>query len=297
MKKTLIKCALMLAMAVCPALAAQSRPDPNFYIFLCFGQSNMQGSAKAQPQDTLSPGPRFLMMPAVDNSALNRKKGRWCEATPPLCRPHNGITPADYFGRTMIANLPDHIRVGVIVVAIGGAHIEGFMPDSVDSYVSRIEPQWKKDAFKAYDNDPYKRLLTLARKAKRDGVIKGILMHQGCSNTGDAQWDVKVKDVYDRLLHDLGLSSAQVPLIAGEVVQAGGKGVCIAMNKQIQALPQTIPTAHIVSSDHCTSGPDNLHFDAAGYRELGARYADTMLRLLGYESKRPAYVPQPGKSE
>ena len=48
--------------------------------------------------------------------------------------------------------------------------------------------------------------------------------------------------------------------------------------------------AHVVSSDDCTNGPDNLHFDAAGYRELGARYADKMLSLLGYESKRPTYI-------
>ena len=72
------------------------------------------------------------------------------------------------------------------------------------------------------------------------------------------------------MLADLNLVPEQVPLIVGEVVQADGKGVCIGMNKQIQALPQTIHTSHVVSSDNCTSGPDNLHFDAAGYRELGA---------------------------
>lgn len=25
--------------------------DPNFYIFLCFGQSNMEGAARIEPQD------------------------------------------------------------------------------------------------------------------------------------------------------------------------------------------------------------------------------------------------------
>jgi lysophospholipase L1-like esterase len=29
------------------------------------------------------------------------------------------------------------------------------------------------------------------------------------------------------------------------------------------------------------SWPDNLHFSAAGYRELGKRYAEKMLSLLG----------------
>ena len=75
--------------------------------------------------------------------------------------------------------------------------------------------------------------------------------------------------------------AADVPLLAGEVVRADGKGQCIAMNKQIQELPQTIPTAHVISSEGCTNGPDRLHFDAAGYRELGRRYGQEMLSLLG----------------
>ena len=52
------------------------------------------------------------------------------------------------------------------------------------------------------------------------------------------------------------------------------------MNGWIDLLPRTIPTAHVVSSDGCTNGPDRLHFDAAGYRLLGRRYAEVMLPLL-----------------
>ena len=290
MKKSLLKSLALVALSLCPMQKVVAEVDPNFYIFLCFGQSNMEGAARPEAQDLVSPGPRFLLMPAVDDAQRGRKMGEWCEATPPLCRPNNGLTPADYFGRTMIANLPEHIRVGVIHVAIGGIRIEGFMPDSIENYVKTVAPNWMKGMLKAYGDNPYERIITLARKAQQDGVIKGILMHQGCSNTGDQQWDEKVQNVYDRMLADLNLVPEQVPLIVGEVVQADGKGVCIGMNKQIQALPQTIHTSHVVSSDDCTSGPDNLHFDAAGYRELGARYGDKMLHLLGYESKRPTYI-------
>ena len=262
-------------------------PDENFYIFLCFGQSNMEGAARPEAQDLKSPGPRFLLMPAVDDPQRGRKMGEWCEAVPPLCRPNNGLTPADYFGRTLISSLPENIRVGVIHVAIGGIHIEGFMPDKIEEYV-KTAPNWMIGMLKAYDNNPYERLVTLARKAQKDGVIKGILMHQGESNTGDKEWANKVQKVYDRLLGDLSLKPEEVPLLAGEVVQADGKGQCIAMNKQIDALPQTIHTAQVISSTGCTSGADNLHFDAAGYRELGCRYGEMMARLLGYEPVRPA---------
>lgn len=290
MNKNFLKTLVLALVMLCPVLKVSADVDPNFYIFLCFGQSNMEGAARPEAQDMVSPGPRFLLMSAVDDEKSGRKMGEWCEALPPLCRPGNGLTPADYFGRTMIANLPENIRVGVIHVAIGGIRIEGFMPDSIKNYAENVAPGWMKGMLKAYNDNPYERLVTLARKAQQDGVIKGILMHQGCSNTGEPDWADKVKNVYDNLLGDLNLVPEQVPLLAGEVVQANGKGVCIGMNKQIQALPETIHTAHVVSSDDCTNGPDNLHFDAAGYRELGARYADKMLSLLGYESKRPTYI-------
>ena len=275
MTMTFKSIALAVAALFCmsmPMAAANenSGPDENFYIFLCFGQSNMEGAAKPEAQDLVSPGPRFLLMPAVDDPQRGRKMGEWCEAVPPLCRPNNGLTPADYFGRTLINSLPENIRVGVIHVAIGGIHIEGFMPDKIEEYV-KTAPNWMLGMLKAYDNNPYERLVTLARKAQKDGVIKGVLMHQGESNTGDPEWANKVQKVYDRLLGDLSLKPEEVPLLAGEVVQADGKGLCIGMNKQIDALPQTIHTAQVISSTGCTSGADNLHVDAAGSRELGCR--------------------------
>jgi len=257
-------------------------PDENFYIFLCFGQSNMEGAARPEAQDLDGVSDRFVLMPAVDDDSRGRKAGQWCKALPPLCRPNTGLTPVDYFGRTLTEHLPPQVRVGVIHVAIGGIRIEGFMPDSIDSYVPQ-SPNWMKGMLKAYGNNPYQRLVELARRAQQDGVIKGILMHQGESNTGDPLWAEKVKTVYDRLLGDLQLKPEEVPLLAGEVVQAGGKGQCIAMNRQIDALPKTIHTAQVVSSDGCTHLADRLHFDAAGYRLMGRRYAEKMLALLGHQ--------------
>ena len=269
---------------------ANATVDPDFYIFLCFGQSNMEGAARPEAEDLKSPGPRFLLMPAVDDPQRGRKMGEWCEASAPLCRPNTGLTPADWFGRTMIETLPEHIKVGVIHVAIGGIKIEGFMPDQIAEYV-KTAPGWMKGMLEAYGNNPYERLVTLAKKAQQDGVIKGVLMHQGESNTGDPEWADKVQSVYDRLLGDLQLKPEEVPLLAGEVVQADGEGQCIAMNKQIDLLPKTLHTAHVVSSTGCSNGPDKLHFDAAGYRELGRRYGEKMLTLMGYQVRSPFTVP------
>ncbi len=265
--------------------------DPNFYIFLCFGQSNMEGAARIEPQDLEGVSPRFLLMPAVDDPARNRKMGEWCQALPPLCRPNTGLTPVDYFGRTLTENLPENIRVGVIHVAIGGIRIEGFMPEGMEEFV-KTAPGWMTGMLQAYDNNPYKRLVTLAQKAQKDGIIKGSLMHQGESNTGDPEWANKVQNVYDHLLGDLQLKPEEVPLLAGEVVQANGEGQCIAMNKQIDELPKTLHTSQVISSTGCSNGPDKLHFDAAGYRELGRRYGEKMLELMGYHVRSPFTVPE-----
>jgi len=63
--------------------------NPNFYIFLCFGQSNMEGNAKIEPQDT-TVNDRFKVLEAVDCPNLGRIKGKWYTAVPPLCRCHTG---------------------------------------------------------------------------------------------------------------------------------------------------------------------------------------------------------------
>ena len=289
--KSFLKRVLIMALMAWPLQNAMAAVDPNFYIFLCFGQSNMEGAARPEAQDIASPGPRCLLMPAVDFPEKGRKMGEWCEASAPLCRPNTGLTPADWFGRTLVASLPENIKIGVIHVAIGGIDIKGFLPDSIQSYIKRA-PNWMKGMLEAYDNNPYQRLVTLAKKAQKDGVIKGILMHQGETNTGDPKWAGMVQQVYDNLCGDLQLKPEEVNLYAGNIVQANGEGVCIGCKKQIDELPKTLHTAQVISSDGCTNGPDKLHFDAAGYRELGCRYGEAVARHLGFEPKRP-YIEMP----
>ncbi|UFH55421.1 sialate O-acetylesterase [Spirosoma sp. KNUC1025] len=258
-----------------------SAQDKNFYIFLCFGQSNMEGNAKIEPQDTVNVTNRFQVMEAVDCPTLNRTKGNWYTAVPPLCRCRTGLTPADYFGRELVANLPEKVRVGVINVAVGGCKIELFDKDHYESYTANV-PGWMKNMLNDYNGNPYARLVDMAKLAQKDGVIKGILLHQGESNTNDTLWTQKVKVVYDNLMHDLKLKPRKVPLLAGELVNADQDGKCASMNRIIATLPQTIKNAHVISSAGCADAADNLHFNAAGYRELGKRYAATMLALMGH---------------
>jgi len=278
MRQTQFKILLMIFLLCGFSGTAAFAQDKNFHIYLCFGQSNMEGHGKFEPQDTMAIE-RFKVLSAVDCPDLGRQYGRWSPARAPLTRCHTGLTPADYFGRTLVENLPKNIEVGVINVSVGGCHIQLFDQDSTASYVAK-SPEWMKSMLAAYDNNPYQRLVALARMAQQKGVIKGILLHQGESNTGDRQWPNKVKKVYESLLRDLHLSAQDVPLLAGELLSAEAGGKCASMNAIIQTLPATIPTAHIISSKGCAGIGDGLHFSPAGYRQLGKNYAASMLKLL-----------------
>jgi hypothetical protein len=242
----------------------------------------MEGYAKIEAQDTVNVDPRFKVLEAVDCPAIGREKGKWYIAVPPLCRCRTGLTPVDYFGRTLLANLPANVKIGVINVSVGGCKIELFDKSNYQTYTASA-PNWMLGMLKEYDGNPYGRLVEMAKLAQKDGVIKGILLHQGESNTGDTTWPAKVSMVYKNLLSDLQLNAQNVPLLAGEVVHAEQGGVCAGMNAIINQLPAVIPTAHVISSKGCTDSPDNLHFNAEGYREFGKRYAETMLALLGFK--------------
>ena len=253
--------------------------DPNFQIYLCFGQSNMEGNATPEAQDYENVSERFKMMAAVDFSNPVRKRGEWYSAIPPLCRQGTGLTPADYFGRTMVETLPDNVKVGVINVAVGGTSIKGFMEEYVADYVAG-EADWFKNYMACYDNNPFRRLVETAKRAQNYGIIRGILMHQGETDGGMGNWAQNVKKVYERLLDELDLSADNVPLLAGETVQTDQGGYCGGFNNVIATLPNVIPTAHVISSKGCPQKGDGLHFTAEGYRTIGKRYAECMLELL-----------------
>lgn len=275
---------VVLALAAL-APAQDKKPDPKFQIFLCFGQSNMEAGAKPEAQDMGDVDPRFQMLAAAENPRLNRKLGNWYVASPPLNRPENFMGPVDFFGRTMVANLPQDCRVGVINVSVAGAKIELWQRDTFASYLSTA-PGWMQGMCKQYDGNPYQRLVEMAKIAQKDGVIRGILLHQGESNPGDKNWPQKVKGIYDNLIKELNLDPKSVPLLAGELKTAEEHGVCSAFNTEVLPhLAEALPNSYIISSKGCKGTTDPFHFNIEGMRELGRRYAVQMLKLEGIEAK------------
>ena len=132
---------LLLTLCAAATLLTASAQKPETHVYLCFGQSNMEGNARIEDVDRQNIDPRFTMMAAVDFPQMKRKMGKTYPAVPPLCRENTGLTPVDYFGRTMVENLPQNVSICVINVAIGGCDIKAFMKDSIASYCTKC-PDW-----------------------------------------------------------------------------------------------------------------------------------------------------------
>lgn len=285
-------CFVFLLVMMCSVFDGKAQVDPHFQIYLCFGQSNMEGGSPYEASDLQGVDPRFLTLPARDfgpKDAPTKLFGQWCTAIPPIASDSPVLGMADYFGRTMVAALPADYKVGVVEVAVGGADIRTFIPEMVTEDIKFPSGA----AIEKYGGDLYSRLVYTAKLAKQSGVIKGILLHQGERNHGNVQWLQWVKTIYDRLLVDLELKATEVPLLVGEVVNETEGGQCADHNQVIAQLPTVIPTAHVISSVDCPADAVGLHFSALGYRIMGRRYATKMLELLGYPAKKDAAYTLP----
>lgn len=267
--------------------------DPNFQIYLCFGQSNMEGFASLDgtyngiEDKDKTVDERFQVMAAVSGSwnGVQREVGHWYTAVPPLCRSNTGLCPADYFGRTMVEELsktnPD-IKVGVIVVAIGGAGIKAFHKTKYNEYYTGTD-DWQRSLMDIYDGYPYGTLVDMARIAQKQGMIKGILMHQGESDAYQDYWEGTVSEIYNDLISDLGLKVEEVPLLVGEMCREKNGVNLNNPDGPIQNLKNYISNCYVISSENCPGyedPTDDWHFSSEGYRELGRHYAQTMLDIL-----------------
>ena len=280
MKKNFILTAVLLLFSV---MGVKAEVDPNFYIYICFGQSNMEGNAQWEAQDVGNVDERFQMLATCDFDNPKRTMGNWYKAECPIVSPTGKLGPTDYFGRTMVKELPDK-KIGVIAVAMGGSPIEMF---DKDLYQQKMKDNpgewWAQLANKHYGGNPYGRIIEMAKKAQQVGVIQGILLHQGCTNCGDPNWPGMVKKIYKDMLKDLGLKASDVHIFVGETEYADMGGGCSGHNTVVAKIPEVIPTGHVVSAEGIPgNGNDPWHFSAAGYRTFGKRYAEKVLDVMNH---------------
>ena len=280
MKKLFFLTGLMLMTSL---LRANAEVDPNFYIYICFGQSNMEGNAEWEAQDVGNVDERFQMLATCNFDNPKRTLGNWYKAECPIVNPVGKLGPSDYFGRTMVQELPDK-KIGVIAVAMGGSPIEMFDKDLYEQkYKENYNEWWAQIARNYYGENPYGRIIEMAKKAQEVGVIKGILLHQGETNNGQEDWPDKVKKIYKDMLKDLGLRASDVHIFVGETEYEDQGGGCSWHNHVVAKIPEVIPTGHVVSAkDIPGNGVDPWHFSAEGYRIFGKRYAAAVLDVLNH---------------
>ncbi len=249
-------CLLLLALQV---QAQQQIVDTNFHVYLLIGQSNMAGRG-APDAESKQINPQILMLdslnhwvPAIDPVHFDKPKAA-------------GVGPAIGFAKEMLSN-NKNMRIGLIPCAWGGSPIKAWEPGAV--YLKVAHP---------YD-DAVKR----TKLAMQQGVLKGILWHQGESDNDSlhaAHYMEKLNTLVFRLRTDL--QQPTMPFVAGEI---GYFNKTDYINPVINQLPQNVPYTAVVSAKGLTDRGDSLHFNTASARELGKRYAQAMKRL---ESTRVA---------
>ena len=265
---------------------ADAAPDPNFHIYIAYGQSNMGGTADAQSADKVE-NPRFKIFASQKCSGKGRNTiGEVYPAVPSLFNCGNTISIADWFGRTMADSMPD-VTIGIIPVAVGGASIKLFDQDQYASYLSTAE-DWLKNYAKEYasDGNVTKTIIDIAKKAQQVGVIKGFIFHQGETDGGYPDWPKIVKKTRDDILKALDMSSDTVPFVAGELLRSG-----CCYSDRVSKLPNTMDNTYYASSEDLGgNGVDRYHFNHDAYVEFGKRYAEQMLKAVNRKPVEP--VPQ-----
>ena len=268
---------------------ANAAPDPNFHIYIAYGQSNMEGNATNFDKNVDGKEhPRVKMFATTSCSNLGRPTvGEMYPAVPPMFKCNAGLSPADWFGRHMADSLPD-VTIGIIPVAQGGTSIRLFDPDDYKNYLNSAE-SWLKNGAKAYgdDGNAMGRIIEVAKKAQEKGVIKGIIFHQGETDGGMGNWEQIVKKTYEYMLKQLNLKAEETPFVAGEMVDGGS---CAGFNSRVHNLSKYIENFGVASSKGYGSKGDGLHFTVEGYRGMGQRYAQEMLKLINVAPVDP--VPQ-----
>jgi len=230
-----------------------------FHVFLLMGQSNMAGYGQLQPGDE-KPIPGVLML-----RGWKPKDYKWEPARHPI---HNRLD-SDQFslaGPFAQAYRDAHpgVTVGLIPVAWGGAPIS----------------QLNKG------RDAYADAIAKAKLAKERGVLKGVLWHQGESDTvepGDAEaYAGRLKKLALDIRSDLG--EPDLPFIAGNLAEFYGTGPehnapdRVARINQVRAVLRDLPNrvSHVAFVESAgLKSPDQymVHFDRDSLIVFGRRYA------------------------
>ena len=225
------------------------------HLYLLVGQSNMAGRGDLEPVDR-TPHPRIWML---------NKENQWVPAVAPMHfdKPVAGVGPGSEFAKVM-AEADTTVMIGLIPAAVGGSPIDSWQPGGYH------------DQTKSH---PYDDALRRAKAALPAGTLKGILWHQGESDSKPelvGSYTSKLEILIGRFRKEL--SARNVPFVVGTlgdffvVNNPEAKNI----NEQLRQLPKKVKRTACAEATGLVDKGDKTHFDTPSARELGRRYAEAM---------------------
>lgn len=232
-----------------PIYLSDSKVDPNFHLYMLAGQSNMAGRGETDSLSTPN-NIRILMLNEEDE---------WSIARDPLHfdKPKvAGVGPGLAFGQKMLTYEKDkNVRIGLIPCAVGGTSIDQWQDSLYDESVERL------------------------RIALQYGVIKGIIWHQGESDSSEEKSEVyinKLQKLIARYRDETG--NDDLPFVAGELGYY--KENYKLINNELKKLTDIVPLSAVATSEGLKHKGDGTHLDSESARKLGERMAMEMYKLL-----------------
>jgi hypothetical protein len=228
-------------------------PDrTNVWVFLLAGQSNMAGRGNVEPMDTI-PDPRILSINKNGEVILAKEPLHFYEPT------LTGLDCGLSFGKELLKHIPDSSSILLRPTAIGGSSIAQWIGDSTYRGVQLLSNFKEK-----------------VKIGLSHGQIKGILWHQGESDSNTIQ-TIGIYSTQLRILVGLFRSEIRTPNLP---VFIGGLGSFSkspenwnAINSEIRSYQKTDPFVFVVDTGDLQHKGDDVHFDAAGQRQMGQRFA------------------------
>ncbi len=236
-------------------------------LYLLIGQSNMAGRGEVEAKDTVA-YPRVFTLD---------KSNKWVPARDPIHFDKSvaGVGLGRTFGIEMAKEDPNVI-IGLIPCAVGGSSIDA----------------WKLGGFhQQTKTHPWDDMEKRLKKAMESGELKGILWHQGESDSNPEKCD-EYKTKLENLIKGVRelVGGLDIPFIAGELGRFK-----IKSNKQQYSQLDPSPaetvmqiTRDVIKNDENAAfvnsrglhhRGDGTHFNSKSYRILGKRYAKAIQKL------------------
>lgn len=228
------------------------------WIFFMVGQSNMAGRGVVEPQDTLS-HPRILTINRNNEIILAKEPLHFYE--PNLTGLDCGLS----FARQLIKEIDESITVLLVPAAVGGSSTNQWLGDSLHRNVKLLSNFRDRMEF-----------------AKKYGMIKGILWHQGESDTESSLlsgYEERLKRIFSTLRTQA--ENSKLPILIGELGSfSNNQANWDAVNKAIHSYAAKDKNAFVVHTQDLKSKDDNIHFNSEAQRLMGTRMAKKFLEVV-----------------